>query len=198
MHCFCCMSKEPTRPDLIARYEALDYPNRLQFESKHGLPANMIGKMKYGAYFTAASNDSIARLEAAIQAEEIAKPTGKWADPLPESPPVTPVRQGRPPVRTTLSDDDKKTLDDLAEALETAKDIKEVDACNKLTTGALLRGVITDAQARVIKELIAERRQSLHAQRELEEKAKAGRELTIRVVFVRDWTGGPLPGDGPA
>jgi hypothetical protein len=188
------MRREPTRPDLIARYENLGYPNRLQFEAKHGLPANMIGCMKLGKFHSAQSADSIARLEAAVAAEEASKAAGGWAPPVEGSPPVV-DRGGRPPVRTTLSEDEEELLEELIDAINTSTNQAEVDQCNKKATVALLRGVLTDATARIVKEMLAERRQSIHAKEDREEKARAGRELMIRVVFVRDWTGGPLPSE---
>lgn len=188
------MNREPTRQDLIDRYDALGYPNRLQFEAKHGLPPNMIGKMKQGAFYSEKAADSIARLEQALAAEEAAKGRGGWAQPVLGSPEVAPLT-GRPPVVKTLSGDDAVFLEELVDMLTNSTDHAEVDACNKKVTVGLLRGILTDATARVIKELLAERRQSINSVLDREEKAKAGRELKIMVVFVRDWTGGPLPSE---
>lgn len=191
------MPKDPTRPDLIARYEALGFPSRMKFEAKHGLPQNMIGKMKMGWYDSPAARPSCDRLAAAIDAEEQAKGShGGWAAPLAGAPVEAPP-QGRPHHSDTLSDDDVNLLEELIEAIHNSQNIAEVDQCNKKLTIALLRGAVTDGTARVIQGLLSERRQSLHAKQEREEKAKAGNELTIRVVFVKGWTGGPLPGEGP-
>jgi hypothetical protein len=191
------MSRPITRSDLVERYEALDYPNRMEFESKHGLPANLIGKMKMGWYSTNKSAASIARLEQALAAEEESKKRfGCWATPLAGGP-VEPPPQGRPVQSqgTSLLPEDVEFIEELIDLINNSKDISEVDECGKKVLVALLKGLISDGTARVCQGLLSERRQSLHAKQEREEKAKAGRELTIRVVFVRDWVGGPLPNE---
>lgn len=190
------MPRTVTRPDLLERYEALGYSNRFKFEQKHGLPMNLMGKMKMGGYQSAGAIAALARLEQAIAAEEDAGKRGHEAAPLP-GPAVSGQSGGRPTAPESLSEDDLSAVDNYVSKIEDSEDIGEVDECNKLLTVLLIRGLVTDGTARILKELLAERRQSLHAKQDREEKAKAGKELLIRVIFVRDWVGGPLPGEGP-
>lgn len=190
------MPKPITRPDLLERYEALGYPNRFKFEQKHGLPMNLMGKMKLGGYSSAASGATLARLEAALASEEDAATRGHEAPPLPGDHIQGPAG-GRPVKTDTLTESELSAVEEFAGALESSGTITEVDECNKKLTVLLIRGLVTDATAKVLKDLLSERRQSLKAQAEELAKARAGSEMTIRVVFVKNWTGGPLPGDGP-
>lgn len=191
------MPKPITRPDLLERYEKLGFSNRFKFEQKHGLPMNLMGKMKLGGYASAASLATLSRLEAAIKSEEDAMARGLDAPPLPGDAIVGPAG-GRPTKQESLTQDDVSAVEEFIEALEGSTTIGEVDACNKKLSILIVKGIVTDATGRVLKELLAERRQSLKAQADEEEKARSGKELLIRVVFVRGWTGGPLPTEAPS
>jgi hypothetical protein len=105
---------------------------------------------------------------------------------------------GRPKTVQTLEGDDADLVQKLVDDVNSSQDISQVDQCNKQLTVLLLKGLIPDGTGRVLKELLSERRQSLHAKQEREEKAKAGKELKILVIHVPNWTGGPLPDEVPS
>jgi len=186
VHWLSYMPKPVTRPDLICRYEALEYSSQSKFEAKHGLPANLIGKMRLGQYNTAASEHTLLRFEEAIAREERGEPPA----PIPEKPAKGP---GRPRLSATLDPEDQEEFNELVKCLEEASDISLVDEANRKVEVALVKGIIAENTARVLKELLGERRQALKEQREQEERAKTGNELVIKIHYVNDWVGGPLP-----
>jgi hypothetical protein len=181
--------KDVTRPDLIERYEKLEVTiSQDAFEARHHLPRNLIGKMKQGAYASRNAAHTIARFEDALNREE---------NGIEPAAPPTHGPLGRPPRSFSESGEDLSARIDLADAVSEADDINAVDECNKKVERALILGDISDSTARVLKELLAERRQALEAKIKQQERTSAGKEMLIRVVLVENWTGGPLPGDMP-
>lgn len=173
---------DPTRPDLLARYEALNFQARALFEVKHGLPRNFISKMYQGAYYSALGGPTVARFEAAIGREERG-----------EGPGPPPIPMGRPPKVDTSDPDVGDMRNTLKLELEEAETIDALERSTRSIGSALLDGAITEKEAQVLEAIARARLAQLKAKLEAEDRAKDGSELVIRHIHVPNWTGGPLP-----
>ena len=172
---------EPTRKDLLDRYEALQFASRSLFEAKHNLPRNLIGKLYQGAYYSALAGPTIKRFEDAVYREE------QGLEPAPG------VAMGRPRRIDPANVDQAAARATLSKALVEAESLDDLERSTRDIQVALLACVVTDKEAQVLQGLAGERRQQLKAKAEAEERAKDGSEMLIRVIYVPNWTGGPLP-----
>ncbi len=174
------MKKQPTRPDLLARFQALGV-SCAKFEKANGLPANMIPRMRQGAYSTEDSRESITKLEAALVYAErgVAPPSSVAAS--------ANVARPLPPRKPTTSEQNAR--DEFSARIRGATTPKETERLADELGVMILDGVVTAAEASALKAVLSEKRLAQKATIEAEARAKAGEEEIVRVVLVPHWDG---------
>lgn len=192
--------KQPTRQDLLERFVSLGVTAK-DFEKEHGLPRNLIGKMKQGDYSTAKEThrrfeEALIKAEAArvpVAAKGKAKPSQPTA-PAPASPsssvPEAPAPRGRP--REKVADDVEAEL--LGRIRGKEKTAEEWDALLRYILELAALGKISTEFARFCNDAISNGRQLSKTRAEEEEKARGDTKLEIEVKNVAAWqAGGTCP-----
>jgi hypothetical protein len=170
--------REATRPDLLARLEALGVPAR-KFERDHGLPARLVAQMRQGRFGTPEGEPVVRALEAAIAAaEEVLKSQCEREK-----------RQGVAGVASGVAQGTGDTSF-AKELRERIRGTNSYEACADLARYVLELGAekkITQGQVKSANETIARLEQLLRKKTEEDERARAGAPLVVRVIYENLW-----------
>ena len=163
---------EPTRPDLLARIDALSVSNQ-EFTRMAGCPRTFVSMMRIGKCKMAAP-ETWTRMEKTLGILEGAQAVGQA--------PMQASVQG-----TKGPSPEDKAIDDLSDAIVNADTLEKWIKVQRWAVELTARGVLSPARARVVNEGMARGQQLFRAQAEDAERAKAGEEMIVVVKYIDTW-----------
>jgi hypothetical protein len=166
-------SKQPTYPELLARVDALGMTDKA-VEQAAGLPQAFLSKARKGGQGGAKAAASWGRLLAWLEARE---PGSKAAPSTPPAPVVEPSRE---------------VPEDLARAIDEAHTHERIGALQTRIASSATRGEIDRFLAKVLSDILKERRLALDAEEEAKAKASGSAPMEIRIAYVNDWREGTV------
>lgn len=158
-----------------------------------GLPAYLIAQMRFGKYGSVQSQPYMQRLEECLDAEErarLAPPPASLTEP---TEPAMKLRDRAPASRNDEGEPLSKLRQELGTQCENARTATQLSELGSKIGAMAARGEIPIALMRALHENISRREQLLADERLEAERASAGQETIIRITYVNNWTGGPLP-----
>lgn len=182
--------KQPTRPDLLERFDSLDVTGSA-FERAVGLPRNWIAKLRQGGNGGDRSEKTIAKFEAAIaaaEAERRARRVGGAPKSATRSEPASPEEPSRGPGRPR-SRVEEDVLKELLPKIRDADTTEKKDALLRHVLELAARGEIGTELARFCNDSIGQQRQLAKVRNDEDERARAGEPVKVEIVYVNDWRG---------
>jgi hypothetical protein len=200
------VKRNPTRPDLLARLDALIGRGAVKsghaFERDHKLVRNCVAKFRQGTSGRSGATQTVLDFEAALDKVEGADARVRLLGPDAPVPPPNPAPPGvKPPEgvavprapgrpRATVEQD---VLAELLPKIQKADTTDKKDALLRYVLELAAKSEISGELARFFNDSIGQQRQLAKVARDEAELARAGEPLKVVIEYVNDWrseTGG--------